>query len=87
MTRQEIESEYDVQDGVIQSLGKFENEPVYTVYFWNCYLDGGADEDDGEVLTFEVTPEDVVMFPELDGYRNVFVWETDSGFVCSEARR
>ena len=85
MTRRDIESSYTVDaNGIIRSPGKFEGEPVYVPYFWDAYLEGFADEDDGEVLTFRVTAEDRAEFPELDGVTTVRLWETDQGFVYSE---
>jgi len=87
MTRKEIEAEYTIEDGVIQNLGKFENEPAYVVYFWNAYLDGCADDDDGDVLTFDIGDDDIKEFPELAGYKQVFLWETDSGFVGHDLSR
>src|SRR5215211_4995867 len=52
MTRLDIESEYDVENGQITSPGKFEGEPVYTPYFWESYLNGFFDDDDDGVLSF-----------------------------------
>ena len=82
MTRQDLLTQYDVdENGIIVSLGKFESEPLYIPYFWDMYLNGFADDDDGESLTFEVTIEDREQFPELANVRHVFIWETDQGFV------
>ena len=86
MTRQEIETTYNVENGVIRSPGKFEAEPVYVPYFWDAYMNGGADEDDGDILTFDVNDEDRAMFPELANVRQVFLWENDSGFVSHDTR-
>jgi hypothetical protein len=80
MTRREIEDTYEVRDGIIQSLGKFEAEAVYAPYFYAVYLDGCADDDDGEVLTFTVEPEDIEQFPELAGRTQVKFYEGDQGF-------
>ena len=75
--------EYTVQHGRIVDPGKFEGERPYVVHYWDTYLDGGADSDDGRVLTFKVTPEDRSMFPGmLKGRRSVSLIETDQGFVC-----
>lgn len=58
MTRGDIIATYNVDErGIIRSPGKFEGEQVFAPYFWEAYLDGGADEDDGNVLTFSVTHE------------------------------
>ena len=82
MTRADIERDYAVVDGIITSPGKFESEAIYVPYFWDAYLNGGADRDDGTVLGFDVTPEDKQQFPELKGRRTVKLYQRDDGFVC-----
>ena len=62
--------------------GKFEGEAPYVPYYWDAYLNGFADRDDGKVLGFDVTTEDRALFPELKGRRTVRLVETDQGFVC-----
>jgi len=79
--REEIERQYRVQDGRIRSPGKFEGEMVYVPFYWGAFLDGGADEDDGEVLTFRVTPEERAAFPELEDSKTVRLREREDGFV------
>lgn len=81
MTRKEIEQEYDVVNGIIRSPGRFEGAPVYVPYFYDIYLNGGADRDDGRVLGFDVTAADKAEFPELKGRRTVKLVEQDIGFV------
>jgi len=83
MTRQDIINDYKVSEqGTIQSPGKFEGEMLYVPYFWDAYLNGMADSDDGEVLTFEVNDEDRAQFPELADVKQIDLVSTDSGFVC-----
>lgn len=82
MTRQQIETEYAVVDGVIRSPGKFEGEAVYVPYFWDAYLSGMADRDDGTILGFDITAEDKQQFPELKGRRTIKLYQRDDGFVC-----
>ncbi len=82
MTRQEIERDYQVENGVIRSNGKFEGEAVYVPYFWDAFLNGMADRDNGRVLGFDLTADDKAMFPELKGRRTVRLYERDDGFVC-----
>ncbi len=62
--------------------GKFEGEAPYVPYFWDIYLNGGADRDDGGTLGFDVLAEDKAIFPELKRRRTVRLVETDQGFVC-----
>lgn len=86
MTREEIENEYAIVDGRIQDPGKFEGEPVYTPYFWDAFLNGIVDEDDGETLVFNLTAEDREEFPELEAFKQVLLWEDDQGFVRARKR-
>lgn len=79
--RQRLEAEYDVRDGVIFSPGKFEQTGIYLPYFWESFLDGMADWDNGSRLGFRITPEERVVFPELKGRRTIWLRETDQGFV------
>ena len=85
MDRQEIEQEYNVSpQGNIQNPGKFEGEPLYTVYFWDLVMDGCGDthwDADLEIKVFTVTPEELVMFPELEGITTIAVYESEVGFV------
>lgn len=92
MTRAEIESEFDVRDGVIKDPGKFEGEPVYAPYFYVLGMDSGADEDvygadDTIHSVFFITDEDREQFPELkeEEIEALHVWEGETGFFNTEA--
>lgn len=61
--------------------GRFEGERRYVPYFWEQYLEGGADDDDGKVLTFRIIDEDRSLFPELKGRQTVRLCQMDTGFV------
>jgi hypothetical protein len=61
--------------------GKFEGCAPYVPYFWDLYLSGEYDRDDGRVVGWDVTADDRATFPELKGRRTVRLRETDSGFV------
>ena len=67
----------------VKRPGKFEGERRYVPYFWEQYLDGGADKDDGKYLYFKITEEDKKKFPELKQQRRkvIKIWEDDVGFV------
>lgn len=80
--RDDILKEYRVENGIIRSPGKFEGEPIYVPYFWDMYLIGFSDEDDGDVITFHVCSDDVTEFPELAGRDSVRLYQRDDGFVC-----
>ena len=83
MTRSEILQTYNVSfDGRIVSPGQFEGEMLYVPYFWDAFLNGGADRDNGTVLGFDLNADDKAMFPELKGRRTVKLYQRDDGFVC-----
>ncbi len=83
MTRKEIESTFTIgANGRIQNPGQFEGEMLYIPHFWEVFLDGFADRDDGSVLGFDLTAEDKAEFPELKGRRTVKLFQRDDGFVC-----
>lgn len=82
MTRSEILKQYTVDEGGrIKSPGKFEGEMLYVPFFWEAFLDGGADSDEGGVLGFDVTADDKKEFPELKGRKTVKLLEREDGFV------
>jgi len=85
MTRAEIEAAYTVTNGIIRSPGKFEGERVYMPAMYAAYLDGSAD-DDGEILSVEVTDADRAEFPELGSLAFVRFEVVEEGFVV-EIRR
>jgi hypothetical protein len=68
-------------EDMVSHPGKFEGEPGYVPYFWDIYLDGGFGDDDGEWLTFEIQEDDIKIWPELIGYREIQICESDNGFV------
>jgi len=61
--------------------GKFQGEAIYVPYFWQQFLEGGADRDDGRVLGFDVNADDKAIFPELKRRKTVRIMETADGFV------
>jgi hypothetical protein len=87
MTRLDILSNYEVNNaGVITSPGKFEGQMLYLPFFWDVFLNGFADDDNGNKITILISPEDIKMFPEIIGWRGcgkimVQFRETDQGFV------
>ena len=85
MTREDIQNQYAVDEyGIIRTPGQFEGEPLYVPYFWDAYLNGFADVDDGKVLKFRITPKDREQFPEIPSrVRWIRLYQCDSGFVNS----
>jgi len=85
MKRDEVKRQYRVdENGVIRSPGKFEGEMLYVPHFWEAYLDGMADDDDGTWMKFNVDEGDRREYPELQGVRTVKLRTDDSGFVHSQ---
>jgi hypothetical protein len=66
---------------MVRGPGKFEGEAPYVPYFWDLYLNGFADDDDGVVLSFTVDEEDKAIFPELRRRKRVKLYESSNGFV------
>lgn len=84
-SRQEIERDYKIENGIIQNPGKFEGEMIYVPYFWDTSLEGGPDDvrfdGDVQVDIFYPGDADLEQFPELQGVKSLEVWEDDQGFV------
>lgn len=64
-----------------QCPGKFTGQRAYVPYFWDAYLNGLADSDNGTTLVFYVMAEDKAIFPELKRRRAIKLLETEQGFV------
>lgn len=83
MTRKDIEEQYQIEHGIICSPGKFEGEAIYVPHFWEAYLNGCADRDNGTIVGFDITAEDRAEFPELGKRRRtVRLVQRDDGFIC-----
>ena len=83
MTRKQVTDHYAVDShGRIHSPGMFEGEMVYVPHYWDAFLNGFADRDNGTVLGFDVTAEDKQEFPELRHRRTVKLYQRSDGFVC-----
>jgi hypothetical protein len=72
---------YEEYKDDVSRPGKFQGEQPYVPYFWECFLDGFADRDNGSVLEFDVWEEDKKLFPELKNRHTVKLVEEDNGFV------
>lgn len=72
--------------GIIDDPGKFEVEPYYSVYFYELMMLGDGelvdDEYDTAIMQFDITDEDIAIFPELEGYVLAKIYESDSGFIA-----
>lgn len=61
--------------------GKFEGEPAWTVYYWECMMDGDGEpgSDDG-ITCFDVEPDEAANFDLPMGAR-VVLFTDDNGFA------
>jgi hypothetical protein len=82
--RPKLEEQYQTVGGRITTPGKFEGQRLYVPYYYDNYMNGCADREDGQVLGFDVYPEDRVEFPELELERRstVTLWLQDDGSIC-----
>lgn len=71
------EAGYTVKNGIIQNLGKFEREPIETVYFYDCMLNG-----DGAVMKISQAEKEAFELTISDNW--VYVHEDSQGFVTLE---
>lgn len=60
--------------GIVTSAGKFEGESIATLYYYDCFLNGGD-------VVFEITAEERQAFDIGIGYTHVYLGESDYGFV------
>lgn len=88
MTREDILEHYDVdENGFITSPGKFESEMIYVPYFYDLLMHGASDEtiysSDGTIFKdiFNITSEDIQIFPELKGVQQIEISESEEGFI------
>jgi len=79
LTRKQIEEEYNVVDGIIQDKGRFENEPVWTPYFYDALLEEG-----GNTTTLLLESVDHEEFPEIPNKDYAWVKIDDNGFISVE---
>jgi hypothetical protein len=98
LTRQSILDDYAVDaNKIIRSPGKFEGEPLYVPYFWDCATQGMYAEDVNGVFFMPLDESDHAMFPELylntwDGVTDptnkpaygIALEESEQGFVYSK---
>jgi hypothetical protein len=97
MTRQDIIAAYAHDaNKIIRTPGKFEGEPIYAPYFWDCCLQGMFAEDVNGVFFMPLDASDHAMWPELylntwDGQHDptsqpvygIALEESEQGFVYS----
>ena len=79
---------FDYDDyGLITNPGKFERECRYVPYFWNLTLHDAQDDIEYDEFmgfyVFNITKDDIKIFPELKDIESVTVYECSQGFVYS----
>lgn len=75
-------SALDPQSGVIKTPGRFEGEPLYVVYFYECVMEGwGVGQSDGSDTLSVSKAERALFHPWLKGRRAVRIWISNDGFV------
>ena len=76
LTREDILNAYQFDaNKIIRMPGKFEGEPIYAPYFWDCALQGMYAEDVNGVFFVPLDESDHAIFPEL--YLNTWDGQTD----------
>lgn len=79
--REDIEREYTVENGMIRNPGKFEGEAVYVPYFYDVLMDGFGNTDEDDITTFDISPTEREIFPELGDAHSLMMYISESGFV------
>ena len=62
------------RQGIVKNSGKFEGETIATLYYYDCFLNGGD-------TVFEITDEEREAFGIGSGYKAAYLYESDNGFV------
>lgn len=82
MALTELKESYNInQYGIIENAGKFEGCMYYMPYFWDMFLNGGYDSIDDDYIYFNLNDDDKKMFPELEEYQQLVIYENENGFV------
>lgn len=74
---------YTVQHGRITTPGRYQGSPAYTPMFHAFWIDGLADQMDGDTALFWLGDDDFAMFPELARFTIVALFVTESGHVAA----
>lgn len=75
----------------VKTSRKFKSAERFAPWFWDRADEGMSNkttyDDDRPIYTFKIGPEDIEVFPELEGVDLLFLWKDDSGFVCTREVR
>ncbi len=73
---------YDVRDGIIRSLGKFEGEHIMTLYFYDAFMNGDGEQYEGNDLAFDVSDDEAEAFDLAKGSQVILCF-SEQGFVST----
>ena len=69
---------------IVSHPGKFEGEAAYSPYFYDSMLNGDGEWINDTEQLFWISPEDILIFPDLKGFEAVLCTEDEQGFwYCS----
>jgi len=87
-----LAQDYEIENGIIKSPGKFEGEFIHSLYFYDCVMNGGGDEiissylDSERIIdVFNLTDSEKDAFPILTNANTVHCIEDDNGFFYCDA--
>lgn len=66
----------------LTGFGRMAGQPIYVAFYWDAYMNGFADEDDGDILTFRISDAERKAFPEIPRRKKrIRLQQSDSGFI------
>jgi hypothetical protein len=66
---------------LVKHPGKFEDEPVYTPYFYDVIMNGDGNYITKNIIQIPINEDDIKIFPELQGKKYIFISWDDNGFI------
>lgn len=81
-TFREAADGFDIKNNVVQSLGRFQGEPDFVLYYAMLMQEGSSDysTEDGDEY-FEIKPAERAFFPHLPDAPYIYLSTSDDGFV------
>lgn len=70
----ELAEGYSFRNGIIKDLGKFQGETIATLFYYDCYLNGGE-------TIFETSAEERKTFGLSERDKFVYLDESNDGYV------
>lgn len=72
------------ESGIYKYKGRFEGETMMTAYFYAFVMNGEGEAEESASTyktTFDITDNDIMIFPELTGFNKFVVTITNDGFI------